>query len=46
MLNGLLVLGLIVVGAGVFWLVAKALMLGGGLLEQVPEWFVYGRRQE
>lgn len=46
MLDLVLWLGLIVVGTGVLWLVAKALLFGGGRLAQVLEWFVYGKRQE
>lgn len=46
MLDVVLWLGLIVVGTGALWLVAKALIFGGGLLEQVLEWFVYGKHQE
>lgn len=43
MLDLLLLIGLIVVGTVALWLVAKALILGGGLLEQALEWFVYGQ---
>ena len=46
MLNLLLLLGLLVGGTGALWLVAKALILGGGRLARALEWFVYGRRQE
>ena len=46
MLDLVFLLGLLVVGTGVLWLVAKALILGGGLLEQALEWLVYGKRQD
>ena len=46
MLNLLLLLGLIVVGTGALWLIVQAIILGGGLLEQMLEWFVYGKRQD
>lgn len=43
MLDLVLLLGLIIVGTCVLWLVAKAMILGGGLLEQALEWLVYGK---
>ena len=46
MLNLLLLLGLIVVGTGALWLIAQAIILGGGLLERAREWFVSGRRPD
>jgi hypothetical protein len=46
MLDGLLLLGMIAGGTVALWLVAKALILGGGLLEQLLEWFVFGRRPD
>ena len=44
MLDVLLLLGLIVVGTGVLWMVAEVCILGGGLLEQFLEWFIFGRQ--
>lgn len=46
MLNLVLLLGLSIVGVGALWLVAQAIILGGGLLEQALEWVVYGKRQD
>ncbi len=45
MFDVLLLLGLCLVGAGVLWVMAQAIILGGGLLEQGLEWLVSGRRQ-
>ena len=46
MLDLVLLLGLSVVGACALRPVAQAIILGGGLLEQMLEWFVYSRPQD
>lgn len=46
MLDLVLLLGLSVVGACALWLVAQAIILDDGLLEQALEWFVDGTRQD
>lgn len=43
MLDVVLLLAVSIVGAGVLWVIAQAIILGGGLLEQALERFIYGR---
>jgi hypothetical protein len=46
MVDVLLLLAVSIVGAGVLWVIAQAIILGGGLLEQALEWFVSDRQQD